>query len=179
VSVLTEVPARTDYVTVRCVMQGAGTAWFDDVSLRIVPDEDDAPDGADAAATAPPETTVDLLDAPPVADVLEELEQDAPGAGGEDTAPPEAARPQRQADDAEAQRRVLEELMEAQAELRAANADLREANAALADRVEALRQELAALREAIGPPEPTGQPKTPAAEGPPPWPQAYTWHGDE
>lgn len=30
-----DVPALTDFLTVRCVLKGAGTAWFDDVQLAI------------------------------------------------------------------------------------------------------------------------------------------------
>ncbi|MBI2434742.1 MAG: hypothetical protein HYV26_17945 [Candidatus Hydrogenedentes bacterium] len=37
VSTEVDVPVDTDFLTVRCVLKGAGRAWFDDVSLRELP----------------------------------------------------------------------------------------------------------------------------------------------
>jgi hypothetical protein len=39
VSVYFTAPPETDFVTVRCVLTGSGTAWFDGVSLEIQPGE--------------------------------------------------------------------------------------------------------------------------------------------
>ena len=53
-----DVPAHTDFITVRCVLKGSGTAWFDDLSLTVI---GDAPHKAELnppmASPAPVETS--------------------------------------------------------------------------------------------------------------------------
>jgi hypothetical protein len=53
-----EVPAKTDFLTVRCVLKGAGTAWFDDIALRAAPEEAAEPEknAADTKAADAEET---------------------------------------------------------------------------------------------------------------------------
>ncbi len=48
------VPERTDFLTLRCVMHGEGTAWFDDVSLQVLEQEGEAePASVDAPKPGP------------------------------------------------------------------------------------------------------------------------------
>lgn len=62
VEVLFDAPEGTDFMTVRCVLRGQGTAWFDQVAVRENGEEDPpapddapetAPEGTDAAAETP------------------------------------------------------------------------------------------------------------------------------
>ena len=63
-----DVPEGTNFVTLRCVLLGTGSAWFDDISVSRVDAnvaEEDTADGADATVTeteevAPPETKATL-----------------------------------------------------------------------------------------------------------------------
>lgn len=48
VSMDVEVPEGTDFVTLRCVLKGSGTAWFDDISVTRV--EEEKPNEAEAEA---------------------------------------------------------------------------------------------------------------------------------
>lgn len=49
------VPEGVDFVTLRCVLKGSGSAWFDDVAVALVESETEATD-APAAKKAPVET---------------------------------------------------------------------------------------------------------------------------
>lgn len=55
-----EVPEGTDFVTLRCVLKGAGTAWFDDLAVTRV--EEEKPKEADAAPTDGDEADSDESD---------------------------------------------------------------------------------------------------------------------
>jgi len=50
VSVTFEVPKETDFITVRCVLKGTGTAWFDDVSLMAAPEQEPAQEAVEEKA---------------------------------------------------------------------------------------------------------------------------------
>lgn len=84
VSMTVEVPAGTDFVTVRCVLLGTGSAWFDDLSVVAV--EAGAPSEGTVTASEP--VTADTIAVPegPAAEAdadLPVMDEIAPTPGGE------------------------------------------------------------------------------------------------
>jgi hypothetical protein len=52
-----DVPQNTDFIVVRCVIKGTGTAWFDDISLTVVGEAPKKPLPPDVSPPMPKETT--------------------------------------------------------------------------------------------------------------------------
>ena len=64
VEVEVDVPVGTDAITIRCVLKGTGTAWFDDLSLTVVETveaDDEKKEGVREDAAAP---TIEPVDPP-------------------------------------------------------------------------------------------------------------------
>lgn len=142
VSTTVDVPEGTDFLMVRCVLKGHGTAWFDSVTLDAESDG-----GAGALAALEPDD--------PVVD----------GAAAAKPGPEDARRvPMATAHElAEAQRKLAlaqAALDETQAGLREAGAEMRDRVVSLQAQVEALREELRAVRE-VARPEPPVPPLVP------------------
>ncbi|MCH7908751.1 MAG: hypothetical protein IIB38_03945, partial [Candidatus Hydrogenedentes bacterium] len=55
-----EVPAGTDFIVVRCVLKGSGTAWFDAISVTEAPGPDSK---AESSATDVADVDVGRMDA--------------------------------------------------------------------------------------------------------------------
>lgn len=136
VEVRFDAPEGTDFMTVRCVLRGQGTAWFDQVAVREGAEPAEEEDGAqpdspeaDAAAPSPP---------PP---------RPAQAAG---SAPRQARAPARHTTaDAPPTERETRDTGPDMQRLRAENRRLREEADALAQSNEALMLELLRLREEI------------------------------
>jgi hypothetical protein len=140
VSTTVEVPEGTDFLMVRCVLKGHGTAWFDSVTLDAEP-----ADATEGLAALEPGEAAESAGEPRT---VSEAERRVPMTTTEELA--------------EAQRKLARAqaaLDETQAGLRAASAEMRDRVVALQAQVEALRAELRAVREVARPERPT--PPTP------------------
>ncbi|MBX7258253.1 MAG: hypothetical protein K1Y02_17960 [Candidatus Hydrogenedentes bacterium] len=115
------VPQGTDFVVLRCVLKGMGTAWFDALSVIAEPPKEPAADKP-ADTTDPPKTQVKMPESPTV-------EQPKPMEGGNDE--------------------LQQRLQDSQAELRKMNDALRESNEALLRQVKAMQAELDKLRNDV------------------------------
>lgn len=142
---LVDVPDGTDFLTVRCVMKGPGTAWFDDVALFPADDPPStaaAPDAASPTAAVEPEP----IPAPPVVQ---------PAASAAPSIPRKA-----ESEDSN-------QLRESNRVLRRTLDEMRQQNDALLQEVMRLRKELEEVRERVESaagqpaPEPTPAPPKP------------------
>jgi len=121
------VPDNTDFVTVRCVIQGEGTAWFDGLELL------DAKDDSDEAED----------DAQESDDKDQAVEKAEPTAKEEEKpADPSDERPMTETD-------TIEFLINANEALRETVNSLREVNARMADELQTNQAELRALRREL------------------------------
>ena len=129
-------PAATEFLTVRCVLRGPGTAWFDALSLSERPEAagtDPAPEAAGAARSVVPPVP-DSVDTPPPSRTAT-LPEGTPQAA---TAP---------AQDAQTDSALQYDLMlETNRSLVMDLDDLRQSNEALLDEVLRLRDEVGTLR---------------------------------
>ncbi len=133
VSFTLDVPRNTDFITVRCVLLGTGTAWFDDVTLEIDHDATEPQRKSDATPSSahsgerslPDKTAAGDADAPP--SVLKEADRAA-----RDAATQRAA-------DLASVARMDEELTR-----------LREANIALAEALDQMRAAHDAMLQQLG-----------------------------
>jgi hypothetical protein len=66
------VPEDADFVVVRCVLHGQGTAWFDALRLEAAPDTTPLPVSTPPQSSAPPSSTVPKVNSAPSA--IETLE---------------------------------------------------------------------------------------------------------
>lgn len=116
------VPGETDFVVVRCVLKGTGTAWFDGIQMSVK--EEPA-----AKDTPVAEKPVKLPEAPvmPVSPV----QPSVPGSSSLGNNP------------------SRDDIIATQSALREANEALRQSNQALADQLNTMRQQLQDLREEI------------------------------
>lgn len=123
------VPENTEFFVVRCVIQGAGTAWFDDLSLVV-----EAPAVQDSAAIDAPvasiEPTAPISIVRPSTPAPTRPIVEAPTA-------PSVARPESIA---------ASELVELNTSLQDTVQDLRETNDAIADELDAHRAEIERLK---------------------------------
>lgn len=185
-------PAGTDALTVRCVLLGTGTAWFDDLELRIA--ETPPPNTAPAAAASPsPATPAATNPAPPSPSPSTETRSTTPTATAP-TAPtpptvPEVPRPvppvAPEAQPAPAAGQTLaaatppvaalpqtlaitEQLLQQITALRNANADLNAAIASLESANRSLREEINSLRTELEALRPAAPASTPPAAQPAP-----------
>ncbi len=115
------VPQGTDFVVLRCVLKGMGTAWFDALSVTAEPPK--APPAPSAAAKN--EISKSDLQAPKPPTIT----TPNPPEGGDDE--------------------VKQRIYDTQEELRKANEALRKSNEALANQVKAMREELEKLRSDV------------------------------
>jgi len=123
-----QAPALTDYVTVRCVLKGAGKAWFDDLSLtRDVPVDKASP----PEAAGPPRQGRPVPPTPPRAPSLNPADAAAP-------APVSALDP-----------RAESELVNANQMLMESYKALRSTNEELGAQIKALEGELRELRRQL------------------------------
>ena len=75
-----EAPAETEFLTVRCVLKGSGTAWFDDLSLEVSePKKKESTEPQAAPAAAQSRTEAVLEDARRKASALRLLDQSDSG----------------------------------------------------------------------------------------------------
>ncbi len=143
-----DVPRETDFVTVRCVLKGRGTAWFDSVAV-----EDAQLTGKNPGLRRP----------------------DSLGEPGYRTPRPPASPPRPETMDTGGARDRLVEILEAAAE---ANRQLRETNKLLAEEIRALQEDLRGLRTDIVKATESKIEKAPEAPKPVPPPLAphgYDW----
>lgn len=119
VSLTLDVPERTDFLVVRCVLTGTGSAWFDSLTLSVV--EEKPAEEEEATAEA------------------EEPEAGQPEAEVEDEEPQP-----RQTSTAE-----MEALLAANEALRESLRALSESNDAFARQIQALQQELGKVRQEL------------------------------
>ena len=115
------VPQGTDFVVVRCVLKGMGTAWFDAMSVVAEPPKEPAA-AASGSKTGAPAADVKMPETPTV-------DPPVPMEGGDEE--------------------LRQRLQESQAELRKMNEALRESNAALLRQVKAMQAELDQLRSDV------------------------------
>lgn len=116
------VPSETDFVVVRCVLKGTGTAWFDDIQIA-------AKEVPAALDTPVAEKPVKMPEAP-----VMPVPPTAPSVPGSTSL---GGNPSR------------DDIIATQSALREANEALRQSNQALADQLNAMRQQLQELREEI------------------------------
>jgi len=121
---LVNVPHGTDFLTVRCVMKGAGTVWFDDVTLRPA-EAPPAPATPPTTPSAVPPSPAPMPPPEPPATVAPAAPQ--PGAGAEES----------------------RQLRESNRALRRTLDEVRQQNDALLEEVVRLRQELNDVRERV------------------------------
>ncbi len=114
------IPKGTDFVVVRCVLKGVGTAWFDNISLETVASSISKRLGSDKPVTVPDR---------PISAVKPVMPQ-VPTMG----TPPESGQ---------------EDIRAAQDAVHQANQALRDSNQELAKQLQALREQLQLLREQI------------------------------
>ncbi len=123
-----KVTERTDFLMVRCVLKGSGTAWFDDIMLSESGEREECPEAGQAVCSQPEDSSLEP----------DKETQDVPA-----QAPPE------QQDNLSAHKLVEAQLVESQQVLVDTNRTLRETNALLAQEIEALRAEVSVLREEL------------------------------
>ncbi len=122
------IPKTADFVTVRCVLIGQGTAWFDGIALTQMAED------RSATFPGPERPAAERPDAP-----------EPPASPDVPEAPdPLAARGEQQTQDAR-----LDQLLEANAELLETVRTLRDSNDNLAEEVLRLQRDLARLRRAL------------------------------
>jgi hypothetical protein len=178
VSMTVDVPEGTDFVTIRCVLMGTGSAWFDDIAVTRVAEAAQpgpaAKSSDDAAAPpAPAPAAPAAVSAPVPAAVAPDLPSDSDAAATVDAnavTPPAAAETAGTTED-----KVLPMVNQLEAEvrrLRDANGiltgtleDIQSVNQALLREMLAVQAELQALRaerDAAGaPPLAPARPRTP------------------
>jgi hypothetical protein len=149
VSMPVEVPEGTAFLTLRCVIQGTGSAWFDD--LRLVPTEPPAAKPpADMAPMVPPPGPAPPADAPELRDAVATLD---------------------------ALERQLDSLRDANILLGGALDQVRAENRALLDELRELRTRMEQAGEPGG--EPAAEPGAPQADSgrraPPLVPHGVDW----
>jgi len=125
-----EVPAEAELLTVRCVLKGAGQAWFDEISLNEPAKPE--PEFAAASAEAKPEAMASADPATPAADKPE--------------ATPEAAK----APAGDGVEQEFDRLREANMMLAEALEAVREDNRRLLEDLLALRENMRQLQDALG-----------------------------
>lgn len=84
VSMDVAVPEGVDFVTLRCILKGTGTAWFDDLSVSRLETEVEAKPAEGAAASKPPKPqaetekpdsdAVAVVEEPPTDDAMDSVE---------------------------------------------------------------------------------------------------------
>jgi hypothetical protein len=121
VEIQVTVPVATDFVVVRCVLKGTGTAWFDQISLE------EKKVAVPAVPTAEKPVTAPLAPESPVMPRVPDL--------------PSAAPPSSDA--------TRNEIVSAHEAIREANEALRQSNQALSEQLEIMREELDAMRKQI------------------------------
>lgn len=116
------VPDGTDFVVLRCVLKGTGTAWFDRLSV-----EEENPLPAEPPVAEKPVLTPVTPNAPlmPATPEIPGIQANSKGPAGRD------------------------DILAAQDAIRQANEALRKSNQAVADQLQAMREQLEALREQI------------------------------
>lgn len=125
VELKTKIPPNADYVVVRCILEGKGTAWFDNLSLT-----------RDTAVEVPPAISpVPVTTAPAPAPVVT---PDKNLAIPQIPAVPDAA--------------AIKELIAANEELRKAATEMRRSNEALASRLKELQSQMLLMRGAMSNP---------------------------
>ncbi|GMV92687.1 MAG: hypothetical protein AMXMBFR82_24650 [Candidatus Hydrogenedentota bacterium] len=121
VTVEADVPEGTDFIVVRCVLKGTGTAWFDDVSLEVKEKPASVSPAAEKPVVAPAAPTVPTMPKSPESPRV---------------APPTDTT-------------TGDEIVAAHEAIREANEALRESNEALAAQLKAMQEQLKAMREQI------------------------------
>ena len=116
------VPEGTDFVVLRCVLKGTGTAWFDQLSVEEENSLPPEPPVVEKPLRIPVAPTAPVM---PKAPEIPGLEANPKGLASR------------------------EDLLAAQDAIRQANEALRESNQAVADQLQAMREQLQALREQI------------------------------
>lgn len=173
VKVIFDVPRDTEFLTLRCVLQGTGTAWFDDVELieaaapEAPPEKEDSPP---AKAPEKPEITRPVRPATPV--VSSPLVP-APASAAQRSAP--AARETLDASPATVSsiEREVAVLRDTNRELTESLRNIEQNNAALLEEMLLLRDQLQELRAQLTP----GLPEEPELEekAPPLVPHGADW----
>jgi len=115
------VPADTDFVVVRCVLKGTGTAWFDQISLE----RKDVPVSANPVVEKP--VAAPLTPPSPVMPTIPDM--------------PRVSSPSSNV--------ARDEIISAHEAIREANEALRQSNQALAEQLQAMREQLDAMRNQI------------------------------
>lgn len=157
---MVNVPAEADFLTVRCLIKGPGTVWFDDISLREAEGSGEASQGVAGAASA----VIESVPAP---------SQPAPApAASLPTPPPAATVPAAPAAISLQEHSLPFDLMlETNQSLVVDMDELRQSNEALLDEVMRLRGEVSTLREQLvqdePPATPLPTPNTPELRVPP------------
>jgi hypothetical protein len=130
VEVRIDVPAETEYLTVRCVLTGTGSAWFDELALEETTERAEAPaaksSSKSGAAKAPKEPRKPVEPSPATGRKPAE-----PAAGSGITDP------------------SVRELVNANRVLLEGYQALRETNEALAEQIRALQEEVKGLRQQL------------------------------
>ncbi|MCP4640415.1 MAG: hypothetical protein GY851_08285 [bacterium] len=174
VEMTVDVPKYTDFVVIRCVLLGHGTAWFDDVALEEVGPGDEGQDKAPvdprALELAP---LTDLLDAPGKDDAATSKAGSQAARGLRETRKAledthETLRMMNRTASDDASRRGLIETHEA---LMEANRQLLDMNRLLQERLKQLRDENQRLREDLA----ESGPRTPRTAPPPLVPHGVIW----
>lgn len=158
VQIKLETPADTDFVTVRCVLKGEGTAWFDDLAL-----EEDNPPRDDKIASFPAEPPKDSTPPPPASDVPP-TQPPPPSVGNMsevNAGTPPATTPSTP-DDRQVEE-VRQAILDAMDSLRATNESQAAEIAKLRDEIAGLRTQLEKLSASPAPPAPVsrGVPRVP------------------
>lgn len=115
------VPADTDFVVLRCVLMGAGTAWFDALFVDKKESAAVPAPAAEKPVVAPVTPTMPAMPKPPAAPQMSPPRNDS----------------------------ARDEIISAQKAIEQANEALRESNRALADQLQAMREQLQAMREQL------------------------------
>lgn len=132
------VPAETDFLTVRCVLKGPGTVWFDDLSLMDTEGKPGAnPEAAAGVNTAAPSTPAPSPPAQPSPPGVTAPAPMLPAAAPVPSAAPhESTLP-------------FDLMLETNQSLVVDMDELRQSNEALLDEVMRLREEVSTLREQL------------------------------
>jgi hypothetical protein len=169
VSVEFDVPEGIDFLTVRCVLRGAGKAWFDDVKLEEVKEEEQeaasAETEADAMTEEGPEEGEEE-EAPEAAATMKEStpSRQAAAEGKRERAPVQEASPAPvpvAAPDTAAIEAELARLRAANASLQDALTSMRSDNQALVESLSTLQAQIRSLQDMLHGKEPEVKPGEP------------------
>jgi hypothetical protein len=137
VSVEFDVPDATDFIAVRCVIKGRGTAWFDSIALREVTQENASP--ARAASTDDPDAIPEDLDQ--LRGLMEELKTRLDGTAADVATLPGAVPPE------EAGLHTL--LLDTRDSMDTVTWDIMQSNLQMKDRLDSLMQQIDTLQRRL------------------------------